>query len=116
MKYGQYTVEGGYNAIIDFEKAGVKYDAILAGNDLMALGIIKALKEFSYRIPEDVQIIGFDNVTFSQFCSPPLSTILQPTVEMGRKAVEMLIKMIGGEQIRKDIRLQSKLILRETTK
>ena len=116
VKYGQYTVEGGYNAIIDFEKAGVKYDAILAGNDLMALGIIKALKEFSYRIPEDVQIIGFDNVTFSQFCSPPLSTILQPTVEMGRKAVEMLIKMIGGEQIRKDIRLQSKLILRETTK
>lgn len=116
VTYSQYTVEGGYNAIINFEKAGIKYDAVLAGNDLIALGTMKALKEFSYRIPEDVQIIGFDNVTFSQFCSPALSTILQPTVEMGRKATELLIKMINGEKICKDIRLQSKLIFRETTK
>ncbi len=116
VKYGHYTVEGGYNAIIALEKAGVKYDAILAANDLMGLGAVKALKELSYRIPEDVQIIGFDNVTFSQFCSPTLSTIQQPTVEMGRKAAEMLIQMIHGEKINKNIRLQPRLILRETTK
>ncbi len=116
VKYGQYTVEGGYNAIIDFEKAGVKYDAVLAANDLMALGVVKALKELSYRIPEDVQVIGFDNVTFSQFCSPALSTIQQPTVEMGKRAMEMLIEMINGEKINRNVRLQPRLILRETTK
>lgn len=116
VKYGHYTVEGGYNAIINLEKAGMKYDAILAANDLMGLGAVKALKELSYKIPEDVQIIGFDNVTFSQFCSPSLSTIQQPTVEMGKKAAEMLIEMIHGEKISRNIRLQPKLILRETTK
>ena len=82
----------------------------------MALGVVKALKELSYRIPEDVQVIGFDNVTFSQFCSPALSTIQQPTVEMGKRAMEMLIEMINGEKINRNVRLQPRLILRETTK
>ena len=116
IKYGQYTVEGGYNAIIDFEKAGVKYDAVLAANDLMALGAVKAMKELSYKIPEEVQVIGFDNVTFSQLCSPALSTIQQPTVEMGKKAAEMLIEMMDGKKINRNVRLQPRLILRETTK
>lgn len=83
---------------------------------MMALGAMKALKEFSYRIPEDVQVMGFDNVTFSQFSSPALSTIQQPTAEMGRKAVNLLMKMIDGEKVGTNFRLQPKLILRETTK
>ncbi|MDO4488092.1 MAG: LacI family DNA-binding transcriptional regulator [Eubacteriales bacterium] len=116
VKYGQYTVEGGYNAIMELEKEDVKYDAVMAANDLMALGAMKAIKELSYRVPDDVQIIGCDNVTFSQFCNPPLSTIQQPTTEMGRRATEMLLRMINGEKVNENVRIQPKLILRETTK
>ncbi|MEG0914091.1 MAG: LacI family DNA-binding transcriptional regulator, partial [Oscillospiraceae bacterium] len=83
VKYGNYTVESGYNAVIELERAGTKYSAIIAANDMMALGALKALKELSYSIPEQIEIIGFDNITFSQYCEPPLSTIQQPTIEMG---------------------------------
>ena len=72
-----YTVESGYNAVLDLEKEGIEYSAVLAANDMMALGALRALKEFSYKIPETKEIIGFDNINFSQYCEPPLSTIQQ---------------------------------------
>ena len=82
----------------------------------MALGALRALKEFSYKIPETKEIIVFDNINFSQYCEPPLSTIQQPTAEMGKKATEVLIKMINGDPVPSYRRLQPKMILRKTTK
>ena len=64
-RHGSYTVESGYNAVLELERSGISYSAILAANDLMALGALKAVREFGYRVPEDVQIIGFDNIEFS---------------------------------------------------
>lgn len=116
VKVGDYTVASGYNAVLSLEKEGIEYSAILAANDMMALGVLRALKEFSYRIPEDVEVFGFDNIDFSQFCDPPLSTIQQPTAEMGRKAIEALLAMINGENVSSAIRLQPKMVLRKTTK
>lgn len=116
VKYGDYTVESGYRAVIELERAGEKYSAILAANDMMALGALNALKELSYRVPDEIELIGFDNISFSQYCNPPLSTIQQPTVEMGVKAVEMILKLIDGEAVSKSARLQPRLLLRKTTR
>lgn len=116
VKIGDYTVESGYNAVLELEKEGIEYSAVLAANDMMALGALRALKEFSYKIPETKEIIGFDNINFSQYCEPPLSTIQQPTAEMGKKATEVLIKMINGDPVPSYRRLQPKMILRKTTK
>jgi len=117
IKYGSYTVESGYNAVIELERAGIKYSAILVANDMMALGAIKALKELSYKIPNEIEIIGFDNISFSQYCDPPLTTIQQPTIELGRKATEILLNAIDGRRYEnKIIRLQPKLLIRKTTK
>lgn len=116
VKRGNYTVESGYNAIVELECAGEKYSAILAANDMMALGALKALKEFSYRVPEDVELIGFDNISFAQYCDPPLSTIQQPTVEMGTKAMKMLLRVIDGKTATESVRLQPKFLTRKTTK
>lgn len=116
VRIGDYTVESGYNAVLELEKEGVDYSAILAANDMMALGVLRALKEFSYRIPEEVEIIGFDNIHFSQYCDPPLSTIQQPTTEMGKKATEVLLRILDGKGMDGNIRLQPKMILRKTTK
>ncbi len=116
VKTGNYTVESGYNAVIELERAGLKYAAILAANDMMAFGALNALKEFSYRIPEEIELIGFDNISFSQYCDPPLSTIQQPTVEMGMKATELLLRMIDGETELESVRLQPRILMRKTTK
>lgn len=116
IKTGDYTVEGGYRAVVEMEKENIRYSAVLAANDLMALGALRALKEFSYKIPEEKQIIGFDNIDFAQYCEPSLSTVQQPSIEMGKCAMETLLKMMNGIQTEPTQRLQPKLLLRQSTK
>ena len=115
-RHGSYTVESGYNAVLELERSGISYSAILAANDLMALGALKAVREFGYRVPEDVQIIGFDNIEFSQYCEPSLSTMQQPTFEMGAKAVELLTGIIEKRDPVQPERLIPKLLMRKTTR
>lgn len=115
-RHGSYTVESGYNAVLELERSGVSYSAILAANDLMALGALKAVREFGYRVPEDVQIIGFDNIEFSQYCEPSLSTMQQPTFDMGAKAVELLTGIIEKRDLVQPERLIPKLLMRKTTR
>ena len=114
--HGSYTVESGYNAVLELERSGISYSAILAANDLMALGALKAVREFGYRVPEDVQIIGFDNIEFSQYCEPSLSTMQQPTFDMGAKAVELLTGIIEKRDPVQPERLIPKLLMRKTTR
>lgn len=116
IRPGDYTVESGYNAVIEMERAGIEYSAILAANDLMAFGALNALKELSYHVPEEKELIGFDNILYSRYCEPPLSTIQQPTAEMGAMAVDMLLRRIRGEKVESSIHLQPKLLLRKTTR
>ena len=115
-RHGSYTVESGYNAVLELERSGISYSAILAANDLMALGALKAVREFGYRVPEDVQIIGFDNIEFSQYCDPSLSTMQQPTFDMGAKAVELLTGIIEKKDPVQPERLIPKLLMRKTTR
>lgn len=115
-RHGSYTVESGYNAVLELERSGISYSAILAANDLMALGALKAVREFGYRVPEDVQIIGFDNIEFSQYCEPSLSTMQQPTFDMGAKAVELLTGIIEKKDPVQPERLIPKLLMRKTTR
>lgn len=115
-RHGSYTVESGYNAVLELERSGISYSAILAANDLMALGALKAVREFGYRVPEDVQIIGFDNIEFSQYCEPSLSTMQQPTFDMGAKAVELLTGIIEKRDPIQPERLIPKLLMRKTTR
>lgn len=117
VRKGNYTTESGYNAVLELERMGIKYSAILAANDMMALGAMRALKELAYRVPEDIEVIGFDNIVFAQYFDPPLTTIQQPTAEMGCKAVNLMIQAIEGELKGKGlVRLRPKLLRRKTTR
>lgn len=113
---GNYTSESGYEAVINLVRSNVEFSAILAANDLMALGAIRALKEFQFKVPDDVEIIGFDNIPYSSLCEPALSTCQQPTIEMGKLAVEGLLKQIDGKEKVPDQRLRPRLLLRASTK
>ena len=118
VRKGNYTLESGYAAILEMERTGVRYSAVLCANDLMAMGAIKALRELSYDIPGDKEVIGFDNIEYTQYTDPPLTTVQQPTIEMGRKAVGLIIDVIEGRLGGRStcIHLQPKLLRRKTTR
>ena len=90
--------------------------AIFAGNDRIALLVLKHLAALGLRVPEDVSLVGFDNLRFTEHLSPPLTTVDQPKAEMGRRAVEILLERIelglGGEA-RREV-FQPHLIVRES--
>lgn len=73
-----------------------EFDAIFTGDDDAAVGIYDAVKEFGIRIPEDVSIVGFDDSQIAPFLTPPLTTVMAPTEEVGRSAAEQLFRLLEG--------------------
>jgi len=88
--------------------------AIFAANDLMAIGALKAFAQLKIRVPEDISIIGFDNIPFSDCTYPPLTTIAQPNYLIGQKAVETLLKVIDRKRIKKSVEFETELIERDS--
>ncbi|NLC44903.1 MAG: LacI family transcriptional regulator, partial [Clostridiales bacterium] len=80
-----------------FFNSGIPVDAVFAVSDPHALEVMSAAKDAGLRIPEDVSIMGFDNLQFSPFLDPPLTTVNQPFYEMGQAAAERIISLIEGE-------------------
>ena len=100
VTYGEHTVARAYESAKKWLKPDRRITAIFAGNDVIAFGCIRAMMELGIRIPEDISIIGFDNVDMSQITNPPLTTIDQPKYETGKAAVEMLLSMMAKDGIR----------------
>jgi LacI family xylobiose transport system transcriptional regulator len=90
--------------------------AIIAGNDLQALGIYQAARELRLHIPEDLSVVGFDDLPVARWVGPPLTTIRQPLVEMAVTASELVLAMSRGERpAQTRIELATELIVREST-
>ncbi|WP_129599709.1 LacI family DNA-binding transcriptional regulator [Anaerophilus nitritogenes] len=93
-----------------------KYDGIFVFNDIAAAIIMKFLKKIGVKIPQEIQIIGFDNSFICELLHPSLTTINQPIQELGKTTIDILIDLINGENIPiKDYLMETKLIKRETT-
>lgn len=93
------------------------FNAVFAGNDLMAVGAMQALKLHNIKVPDEVQIIGFDDIELAQLVEPALSTVSQPTFEMGSRSAELLLQLISGKKPRsKTVTMKPTLVLRGTTK
>ncbi|MGA2765351.1 MAG: LacI family DNA-binding transcriptional regulator [Spirochaetia bacterium] len=94
---GEYTQISGYECARELSARSVKFTAVFAANDLMAIGAMAAFQEMGRRVPEDVAIIGFDNIPESSVATPRLSTVDNPHYTQGRVAAEMLFERISGE-------------------
>jgi LacI family transcriptional regulator len=91
--------------------------AIFAANDLSALGVMDAAHELGLRIPEDLSLVGFDNVPESALTTPPLTTINQPIQQMGSAAVDLLVHLMDGSGDRDThVRLPTELVERGSTR
>ncbi|EAR08738.1 LacI family DNA-binding transcriptional regulator [Reinekea blandensis] len=93
---GDYQVEGGYAATCKLLADGVRFSALFSANDNMAIGAIEALREHNLRVPDDVSVIGFDDVFFARHLTPKLTTIEYPVAELGRIAAERALKLMDG--------------------
>jgi DNA-binding LacI/PurR family transcriptional regulator len=90
--------------------------AIFAGNDLQALGVYQAAREARLHIPEDLSVVGFDDLPVAQWVGPPLTTVRQPLMDMATAAAEMVVVMAaGGEPPQTRIELSTELVVREST-
>ncbi len=89
--------------------------AIFAGNDAQATGVYQALYQRGIHIPDQMSVIGFDDVMYTAQMAPPLTTIRQPLVEMGKMAVNMLLRLIDGQQLESNhVELSTSLVVRES--
>ncbi len=95
VSHGDFNEESGYRATKDILAAGAHPTAIFAGNDLMALGAMTAVREAELTIPEDIALMGFDDIFAARFVTPPLSTINQFQYELGRVAADMVLERLN---------------------
>lgn len=110
---GDFSEAGGYHAMLNLLKRHP--DAIFAASDTMALGAIRAIQEHDLKIPEDIAVIGFDDLPMPTYNDVELTTVRQPVTEMGQKAVELLLDIIeNGTEPPRHIILSTKLIIRST--
>ncbi|MDK2886854.1 MAG: LacI family transcriptional regulator [Thermosipho sp. (in: thermotogales)] len=118
LKYKHYFTNFSYEAGYKFaRKMKIMPDVIVCGNDLIAYGVIDAIEEMGYKVPDDVSVTGFDDIPFSKHFKPPLTTVRQPMYKMGEKAAELLLKIIEENKfLNKGMVLEPELIIRNSTK
>lgn len=114
--YADFTRKGAVQATQDLLRNKSKYTAVFAANDLMAMAVIRTLKEAGVAVPGEVAVLGYDGIQIGEFIDPPLSTIKLPSIRMGRVAMTMLSKLIKKEEIEKrQVSLAPRLLLRSST-
>lgn len=113
---GDFDIESGRKAVEQLLASHSDIDGIFAGNDLMAVGVLKALRERKIRVPEQVKVCGFDGIALTEITEPELTTVAQPIYEMGKLAAKMLLKEIeSGMRENTIIELDSTLIHRKSS-
>ncbi len=110
-----FTREAGYNACIELLEKYRDVTAIVAANDLLALGCYDAFHERNIACPRDISVTGYNDAPFMDLVSPPLTTVRIKQREMGAEAARLLLMRIAGEEVPADILLRTELVPRQST-
>lgn len=116
IRPGDFTFQSGYQAGLDLLALPDPPTAVFAANDPEALGVMAAARVRGLRIPEDLSVVGFDDMSPSRWASPPLTTVRQPFAEMGRAAADALLRLAAGDTLNSTrVELATTLVVREST-
>jgi LacI family transcriptional regulator len=117
LEQGDYYREKAYEATVRFRQLPHPPTAVFCANDYMAYGALDAATDLGLRVPEDLSVVGFDNISFSSLKVIALTTVEQPITDMARKAMEILLDCITGEEKQKfrTVVYDSELIVRDTS-
>jgi DNA-binding LacI/PurR family transcriptional regulator len=108
------TERSGYEAMRTLITREVGFDAVFAASDLIAIGAMHALSDHGMRVPQDVALVGFDDIAMASFVNPPLTTVLQDTGQAGAVLVDSLLGLIRGEPVESEV-LPVKLMVRRSS-
>lgn len=113
---GDFTEESGYRAVPKLLAMNPRPTAIFAANDAMAIGALRALREAAVAIPDDMALAGFDDIPMARYLTPQLTTVRVDIAEMGRRAVEYLVRSLerSDSEIRKHDVIPTSLVVRES--
>ncbi|MFZ5827483.1 MAG: substrate-binding domain-containing protein, partial [Bacillota bacterium] len=116
--WGDFSFDSGYLLTQRLLARCPRPTAIFAANDLMAFGAMQAAEEAGVRVPEELSVVGFDDIPMAGVMRPGLTTVSQPSYEMGRLALTMLLERINGQVsgIGRKHTFEPKLIIRSTTR
>jgi DNA-binding LacI/PurR family transcriptional regulator len=114
---GRASIEGGAAAFQRAWGAGIRPTALLAMSDAMAIGAMRAAREQGLRIPEELSVVGFDDIDLAAHVDPPLTTVHQPIRDKGATAVRLLLAAIaaGAAHRPERVRLATELVIRAST-
>lgn len=116
--YGNFKIEGGQRAaseILATQSENLP-TAVVCANDLTAIGAISEFEAAGLNVPRDISVVGFDNIAFAALTKPPLTTVNLPLGELGRRAIEVLIRSVeDSEQQGIEVRIPTNLIIRQST-
>lgn len=112
---GDFTIQSGYKIGMKILKLKELPSAIFAANDEMAIGIIKVLTKHGIRVPNDISIVGFDNIISSEIITPGLTTYAQPVEEIGNQAIQKLLDLIENKELKEtDTLLEGTILERQS--
>ncbi|HKI46117.1 MAG TPA: LacI family DNA-binding transcriptional regulator [Balneolales bacterium] len=113
---GEFERDVSFDVMNSFLENGrrVDFDAIFTGDDDAAIGVLRSLRKHGLSVPEDVAVVGFDDLGFAPFLNPPLTTVRAPTEEVGRTAAEKLFGLIEDQPINEVMMLPTEIIFRRS--
>lgn len=114
IECADFSIEGGMAATEKIMSKGISIDSIFYSSDVMAIGGMKYLLRNGYRIPEDISVLGYDNIAMSSFIEPELTTIAQPIYKMGEEAFKLLMKAAENKISVEEVKLSPFLVERKT--
>jgi LacI family transcriptional regulator len=98
ITYADISPQSGYVATQELLARGVRFSAIFAGNDSVAFGVLRALAEAGLRVPQDIAVVGYDDIPLAAFASPPLTTVHSDPAGQGRQALRGLLSLMQGQR------------------
>ncbi len=112
---GNYSPESGLIAMRTLLERPQKPTALFVASDVVAFGAVQAIHAHGLRIPEDIAVVGFDDVPLANYCTPPLTTVQMPATEMGRRSGDLLMERIAGQPTACHVVLETTLIVRASS-
>jgi DNA-binding LacI/PurR family transcriptional regulator len=114
VAYGEFTRASGERAMRELLERERGFDAVFVASDLMAAGAMSVIREAGLRIPEDVAVVGYDDIDLAQHCDPPLTTVHQPVAEMGAELARKVIALQAGEVVEAATIMATRLVRRQS--
>jgi DNA-binding LacI/PurR family transcriptional regulator len=112
---GDGRPSGGEAAIAVLHARGIEASAVFCYNDMTAIGLLAAARRLGLRVPADLAVVGFDDIPIAAYVSPALTTVAQPKMELGQRAMEMALALMGGAQDAVgDVILVGRMVIRES--